>query len=125
MRPPRQVAEPAPGSARRENVHLDAIAIAQWRTADGLDFTGVFNLAHPAELLPQDFDLTGKLKIVRRVLVVAAAAALEQRAGRLDAVGRRFDYLGQARIDALAKLDADVLSGEHEGHQDHSAVQAA
>ena len=60
-------------------MELRAVAIAERRPADGFDFAGVFDLAYAAQLLAQNFDFARELKIVGRVLVVAAAAAREQR----------------------------------------------
>ena len=58
------------------------------------------------------------------MLILAASAALEQMAGRLDAIWGRFEHLGEARVHSFADVDADFLSGEDEGCEDHSAVDA-
>ena len=62
---------------------------SQRRAADGFDFTGVFDLANASQLLAQNFNFTRELKIVGRVLVMAAATLLKMCTLCLPAFSRR------------------------------------
>ena len=70
MRARRQVSDLSLG-----DVKLRAIAIPERRTADHADLAFELDLADALQLLAQDLDFAGELKFVRRVLIVAAAAA--------------------------------------------------
>ncbi len=83
----------------------------------------IFDLAHAAQLLAQDLDFARELKRVRSMLVVAAAAAREQRAGRRDALGRWGQHFRQAGVNAIVDLQAHGFAGQHERSQHHSAVE--
>ena len=100
--------EIADGSVR--DVKLRAIAIVQRRAADGVDVSRVFDLADAAQLFAQDLHFARELKRVRSVLVVAASAAREQRAGRRDAIGRRGQHFDQARRGCRRRTSRRTVS---------------
>ena len=79
------------------DVELRAIAIAPGLAGNHPDFGGRLDLAEAAELFRQNRALGRELIVVRRVLIVAAAAAGEVRAGRRDALRRGLERLRTVR----------------------------
>ena len=86
----------------------------------------VFDLADAPQLLAQNLHFARELKLVRRVLIVAAAAAREQRARRRDALGRGRDDTPLDRRGRLVDLaEAHDLARQHERRQHHAPVRRA
>ncbi len=105
-------------------MHLHSIPIPIGRPADRLDFARVFDLADAPELLPQDLHFASQLKLVGRVLVIAAAAPSKQRAGRFHPLCRRLQHLQQPGVDAGFDLDPRLLSRHRERREHNFAVYA-
>ena len=82
---------------------------------------GRVQLGDPAQILSQDFLFDFELMLVAGVLVVAAAAAGEVRAGGLDAVrGRLDDGVNSRAREAgllLGEGSLDFFSGQDEGDE--------
>ncbi len=108
-----------PGGEPRVSANLQAgaIAIIPGRGGMDFDFRLEFQFGDTAQVLAQDFLLDFELMLVSGVLVMASATTAEMRAGRGDALRRRFDdrrgvRTGEARF-FLGERGLDFLSGEN------------
>ena len=111
------------------HVQLHAVAVAEGLGRHGRDLRRGIDLPEAAQFLAQDAALGLELELVGRVLVVAAAADAEHRAGRSHAVGRGIQHLqhpgaDQARLFLLG-FGPDAFAGQHERREDHAPVNAA
>ena len=108
-------------------VELGAIAVAPRLAGDDADLFGRFDLADAAEDLAHDFSLAGGLEGGARVLVMASAAAAEDRALGLDAFRGTCNPLLNACIGESAVVvddpQPDSLAGQREGRHDDFAVE--
>jgi len=119
VRPRGQVSDPAVG-----DVKLRAIAIAKRGPAHHANLTRIIDLSDAAQLLAQNLHLARKLKLVRSVLVMAAAATHEMGARGNDALASGLDHVHQIRSHAFTHLDPRRLAGQQEGRKHHSPVHA-
>jgi hypothetical protein len=103
------------------NVKLRAIPIPERRAADNINLAFELDLAHALQLLAQDLDLAGELVFVGRVLVMAAAARREQRAGRYNALRRRREHFDQGGMYVLTRVDPYGFPGQDRRHEHNSA----
>ncbi len=114
-----------PGRARGVEMRgdLGAVVILGGGTDDGRDGEG--DVGHALEQLLDLAAFPGELLGVGEVLVLAAAAAGEERADRFDAVGRGDEdgeQVGLGEVLMVAKdAGAHAFAGEGEGHHDDPA----
>ena len=90
---------------------LRPVAIAERRAADHADLAFELDLADALQLLPQDLDFAGELVFVRRVLIVAAAASREQRAGGVTRSGAGVSTSTKRSMDVLTESIRTVSPG--------------
>src|ERR1700759_4513819 len=108
-------------------MELNAISIEPWFAADGCDLAFIGDSSYPLQRFPQNEALLLQLKLVRRMLVMAAAARSEVFAAGRDAFGGRSHNLRlnasqQACFHAL-RLYRDGFAGQHERRQQDLPVQ--
>jgi len=84
------------------------------------------DFCNPLQRLAQNSGFELKLPFVGNVLVVASAALLEVGTAGFDAIGRRFDQLGNRASGEpgllLTDIGFDSLSRQHEGNKDGHAA---
>ena len=120
---------PAANAGLSANLQAGAIAIIPGRGGMDFDFRLEFEFGDTAQILEQDFLLDFELMLVSGVLVMASATTAEMRAGRGDALRRRFDdrrgvSTGEAGF-FLGERGLDFLSGENKRDEYGFAFSAA
>src|SRR5579885_802209 len=102
-------------------MQLHAISVSQRRPADDFDLAGVFDFPHPPQLFAQNLRFARELELIRRVLVMAAPAAAENRAGRSDPLRRRLQNPGQFCVDPRADARPHSLARQNKRHENDLA----
>ena len=111
------------------NVKLRAVAITPRLGGGPRDRLRRLHLPQPSQLVRQDRALGAKLVLVRRVLVMAAAAAAKHRARRGHAFRRRLQHFERLRPHQPGLLtpclDANALARQHERRQHDTPFHAS
>ena len=110
----------------RADFPLRAIAIAPGLGCVNRDLAGPFDAADAAKRLAQDFSFVFELRLVRNVLIVAAAADSEMRATRRDALRRNIEHAFQPRANEflllLGRQDRGAFGRQNERNENGRAL---
>ena len=111
------------------DMKLHAVAIAPRFGGGYRNLLRRLHLPQPPQLVRQDGALGGELIFVRRVLVMATAAAAEDRTRRGHAFRRRLQHFERVRPHQPRLLaprhDANPLARQNEGREHHASLQAS